>query len=300
MAKDKNPIPAPEEIVAVALNEQGYLLQHKVVDVLLAHARTDPSARNWSIDATEVPVSLPNEDETRIDLILRRGQSASGPWRIVVECKRAARDYKKWVFFGETTTGRPPSPNCYYVEKAELLGSWMHSDKPPSLTHQVVTCPVDEAYPVFEYGVEVRMNKPSREQRTSATTSIEDAFQQVLLGQTGLMLRLRTTNETNIRMIPLVITTAELLSAHFAAEKVSGDKGMIDPSNLRLGQRRWLAVNVRMNDVVFKFSPNTTNRNMDLAMDIASRQVRTVFVTQAQHLKEFLAWLDALLIAGQL
>jgi hypothetical protein len=190
--------------------------------------------------------------------------------------------------------------SSYYIEKAELLGGWTQNGEPPPLTHHVVTCAAHQACPVLEYGVEARLNKSNREQRASATNAIEESFQQVLLGQTGLMLRIRTTNETNVRMIPLVITTAELLSAHFLAEMVSSDRGMIEPSNLRIEPRRWLAANVRMNDVVSKFSPSSINKNLDLATDMAMRQVRTVFVTEAQHLQDFLVWLDELIISRKL
>jgi len=67
-------------------------------------------SHGWHVEASEVPVSLPNSEETRIDLVLQHGRDPNNPWRVVVECKRAARDFKRWIFFSETSYGRGPSP----------------------------------------------------------------------------------------------------------------------------------------------------------------------------------------------
>lgn len=68
----------PKEIVAAALNEHGYLLHHRVVDVLHSHYRKWEFCHFWSIEASELPVSLPNGAETRIDLVLRTEGAHSG------------------------------------------------------------------------------------------------------------------------------------------------------------------------------------------------------------------------------
>ena len=110
------PIPAPppaKEVIAAALNEQGYLLHHKVLSVLELAKHDINSGHSWIIDASEVPVSLPNDKETRIDIVLRYGGEESMPWRVVLECKRAARDYKRWIFFSDGVGGLA-RPKAYH------------------------------------------------------------------------------------------------------------------------------------------------------------------------------------------
>lgn len=278
------------EIVAIALNEQGYLFQHKIVQVVQSKDEDGNFAHNWCVEAEELPVSLPNGEETRIDLVLRHGPQLSSPWRVVLECKRSARDYKRWVFFGEADRHRGPSPRNYYVEHADIKGPWDHQGEPPMI-HRVETSNASPDCPVFDYGVEVRIDRPGSGKRASATDAIEDAFQQVSLGQAGLALRLRNAHALTFRLLPIVVTTAELLSADFSVDRVSLDRGMVEADDLSLKPRPWLAVNYRVNDVICQLSGITTGRTTDLAADLAARQVRTVFVVQAAHVQQFLGWL---------
>lgn len=290
MSKPARSPQTPEQVVADALNEQGFLLQHKIVDILRS-GDNGKSRHNWHIEASEVPVSLPNGDETRIDLVLCQSGVTRRPWRVLIECKRSTRDFKRWVFFGETTWPRGPSPDNYYVEQAHLSGSWNNQGEPP-MTHAVSRCQASRECSVFEFGVEAKINLSGHEKRSSATTAIEDAFQQVTLGQAGLAHKLRAAHELNFTLLPIVVTTAELLSAHFSINRVSRDGGTIESKDLSLAPRSWLAVNYRMSEVACELSGVTTNRTADLAADLVARQVRTVFVTQATHVQQFLAWLE--------
>jgi len=294
MNKAHKPPPPPEDVVASALNEQGYLFHHKVVEVLKSPGDDGKFTHNWYVEATELPVSLPNEKETRIDVVLRHGPEGKGRWRTVLECKRSARDYKRWVFFGEAKHPRGPSSGSYYVERADLRGMWNHQGE-PDLMHRVERFPASQDCSIFDYYVESRLDRPGSGKRASATDAIEDSFQQVTLGQAGLALRLRSAHELSFRLLPVVVTTAELMSAHFTIERVSLDRGMVETSDLRLEPRSWLAVNYRINDVICQYSGVTTNRTSDLAVDLAARQVRTVFVVQAAQIQQFLSWLEVTL-----
>jgi hypothetical protein len=277
--------------VAQALNEQGYLLQQKIAEVLQTPDGSGQFTHHWYVEAEEVPVSLPTGKETRMDLVLRHGPQLGNPWRVVLECKRSARDYKRWVFFGDLDRRRGPSRDSYYVELADLKGSWDHQGDPPML-HRVETVRASPDCQVFDYGVEAMINRPERkDKKVSATVAIEDAFQQVTLGQAGLAHRLRNAHELQFRLLPVVVTTADLVVAHFTTAKVSLDRGMIDSKHLKLEPKKWLAVNYRINDSICLWSGVTTNRTTDLAADLAARQVRTVFVVQAEHVQQFLVWL---------
>lgn len=283
--------PSAEEVIAAALNEQGYLLHHKVLGVLHTGRHDKTCGHNWVIDASEVPVSLPNDKETRIDIVLRHGGEEAVPWRIVLECKRAARDYKRWVFFSDDATSSNPLPNHYYYEKAHLVGSWNHQGE-PNMWHGVEQKAGAKTCPVFAYGIEVRLDRPGSGKKCSATDAIEDAFQQVTLGQTGLALKLRSACTLNFQLIPVVLTTAELMSVEFEVDRVSLERGTIEQQDLKVHPRDWLAVNYRVSDVVGRHSRFTANPSRSISSALASRQVRTVFVVQAARIQPFLAWLE--------
>lgn len=291
------PPPPPEQVVSAALNEQGFLLQHKLATVLLAHEKKVKTQHKWQVEAAEVPVSLANGDETRIDLVLRHGPQSGMPVRALIECKRAARDYKRWIFFAQNEVAHNPSPNSYYTERAHLQSSWRSGDE-PDISHTIDTKAASPECPVFDFGVEARLNSPEKERRVSATDAIEDAFQQVTLGQAGLGVTLRKAHVTNFINLPVVATTAELVSAHFDARHVSLDRGMIDPKHVKIEPRRWLAVNFRISQTISLSVPMGLHNKIGLAGELVMRQVRTVFVVQADHVHEFLVWLETTFAPG--
>lgn len=281
----------PEEIVTLALNEQGYLFHHKVIQVLNPPGRGNGTSHRWEIEACEVPVSLPNGAETRIDIVLQHGPDSGVPWRVAVECKRSSRDYKRWVFFAATQYQRGPSPGLYYTEQVDLR-SGRRGDEEPDWSHGLQTTAAQVICPVFDFGVEARTEPPDRQKRASATDAIEEAFRQVTLGQAGLAHKLKRAHALQFRLIPVVVTTAELMSAEFDGHKVSLERDELDAKNLKLEPRKWLAVNYRISDVVSQLSGFTVNRTASIADGLAARQVRTVFVVQAEHIQPFLAWLE--------
>ena len=278
------------EIVALALNEQGYLFQHKIVQVLQSGDESNGVRHNWFVEAEEVPVSLPNSEETRIDMVLRHGPALGNPWRIVVECKRSSPEFKRWVFFGGGALCRNFSPRDYYVEFFDESPDQAAPNQAAPMQHLVKQVGASSECPVFDYGVEVKSERPETRRRASATNAIEDAFQQVILGQTGFALRLRKVCERSFRLLPVVVTTAELFSADFSVDRVSLDRGMLQPADLSLKPMSWLAVNYRINAVICELSGITTTPKRDLAADLLARQVRTVFVVQSAQVRQFLAW----------
>lgn len=63
MSKSAFPTPTDEEIVASALNEQGYLLHHRVLNAIYAEAQTNKWGEAWAVEAFEMPVWLFNSSE---------------------------------------------------------------------------------------------------------------------------------------------------------------------------------------------------------------------------------------------
>jgi hypothetical protein len=282
--------PSPPDIIAAALNEQGFLFQHRIIEELATLNTHSGPRHNWITEAVEVPVSLPNEAETRIDLVLRHQGSGQSPWYGVVECKRLTKDYKRWVFFATSMQRRSPWSGAYYVEHGDLSRTWDNQGQAP-MSHRIDQSPAPNGHEAFEFYLEARIERPGTGKLVSATTAIEDAFQQVTLGQAGLAQRLRLTNVLKFRLLPIVVTTAEIMSARYDFSKVSLAHGKIDPNDLSLEARPWVAVNFRINDVVCEYSGLTTNRSQDIGADVTARQVRTIFVVEAGRLHEFLSWL---------
>lgn len=280
----------PEDIVATALNEQGFLFQHRLAEELKKLRGAVPDAHNWMVDAIEVPVSLSNERETRVDILLRQYSGGVNPWYAILECKRAARDFKRWIFFGSSPRAGVLSSSNYYFEYADLKGHWNHQGDPDMMHRLEIkqALPVHEA---FEYYLEARTERPSRDKTASATTAIEDALRQVTLGQAGVSLRMRAAHVLKFRLLPIVVTTAQVFSAKFTSERVSLTDGKIAVEDLQLESHHWVAVNYHIDDSISQDSGFSTNRQQDMSVDIAARQVRTVFVVEAAHIHAFLAWM---------
>lgn len=157
-------------------------------------------------------------------------------------------------------------------------------------SHRIENFVQSEECPIYCYGVEARLNRPKEKKRVSATEAIEEAFQQVMLAQIGLVLRLKRTRQLNFRVLPIVVTTAQLYSAEFSTEHVSEESGTINASDLKLTKREWIAVNHRISDVLCEQSRLSINRTNDLAADLVAAQIRTIFVVQSAHLRKFLSW----------
>ena len=72
------------ELLFNALNEQGYLFQEACKHTLKARERST----EWEVKASEYPVSL-EEQDTKVDIVLRSKAQSSPELYALVECKRA-------------------------------------------------------------------------------------------------------------------------------------------------------------------------------------------------------------------
>lgn len=278
------------EVVSLALNEQGFLFQQRILQTL---REKDPDTgkfpHSWYISAAEVPVSVPGGEETRIDIVLNDPREHGRNWNLVLECKRAHPDFKAWIFFDARAHADEGGGNNYHLEYATLSGTWDHNGPVPMM-HLVDRRPASDVCPLFNYYLESRLERPDRAKPAAATKAIEDAFQQVTLAQTGIARHLRDLKSLSFRLAPIVVTTAQLAVALYNVGNVSQERGMIDPSHLKVEPRDWLAVNYRINDSLVRNSGLTTNVSGSIREDLQARQIRTIFVVQALALNRFLAW----------
>ena len=98
MAKNPTEEKTPEEIVATALNEQGFLFSQKVRETIrLIPQTSERKESDWSVMESEYPVTAADGFQTRIDHVLKNKKS--GKLHVCLECKRCHPHYKRWIFF---------------------------------------------------------------------------------------------------------------------------------------------------------------------------------------------------------
>lgn len=280
-------VPTDAELIADALNEQGYLLQLRLLS-LINTVQQGEDFPPWRIEAAEYPVSTANGKQTRIDIVLAHKTLPNVC--LALECKRANPLYKRWVFFASTVR-----PHEFFFDTARQFS------KGPDGRFQYIrgldAVPAStEAYTFYLEALQERLRS---QKRSSATNAIEDAFQQISTGQVGLMRKLILFGETMpglppppIRVIPVVVTTAQLFAANFGHDAIPLATGEITPDKLVLTKPKYLAVNFRLNDDLAEFAGLTSQKPARIGLDLTTQQVRTVFVVQASHFREFLFWAD--------
>lgn len=285
---DKADNDSNESIAASALNEQGFLFQQRILETI---EQSNDCA--WTSRAVEYPVAFGShhEIETKIDIILGRRNSAKDPWYAVVECKRASRDYKRWIFFDKKIRLVGLGRASLFLQRADLLTTWTPSlQEFPPLTLQVDRIPANHECSIYNFYVEARINRPNSGQKASATEAIEGSMRQVCVGVVGLASSLARMKATSFRLLPIVVTSADLYSAEFKVDDISIDRGHIDPENLRLEHRPWLCVNYPIDESIAEWAGLTTVHASTVGEALLSRHLRSVFVVQSNHLIPFLKW----------
>lgn len=292
MTKTPTSTPSDSELIADALNEQGYLLQLRLL-TLVNTAKEGEAFPPWRIDAVEYPVSTANGDQTRIDIVLTHMKFPG--IHLAVESKRANPLYKRWVFFDQTV--RPNSKFFFDIAEqfSKRTGEGMRYVR--RLDQRVATTEV------YTFYLEALQNRPNSQKRSSATDAIEDAFRQVTVGQVGLMRKLIRFGDNMVSVpvsptlvIPVVVTTAQLFVAGFGHDAPPLETAMLHPKDLVLMPKPFVAVNYRLGDDVTEMAGLTSNGPTDIPYDLATQQVRTVFVVHSTHLREFLFWADNKLV----
>jgi hypothetical protein len=280
MSKPKTPL-TPEEAVTKALNEQGFLFAQIVREKFRNRLRGDLETQSgWRFVAQEYPVTASDGSQTRIDFVL-----CAGDHHLTLECKRANPDYKRWVFFDKADETSMDGGDLF-IETALFTQRPVQS--PAHVKHEVRRFAMPPPCHVFNYYVECAIDQ---EKQASATKTIEDAFQQVMKGHSGLMAKLLSFDSgACLRSIPVVVTTAELLEAQFDPSKISLEDGCIDQADVAPTQLEFCAVNYHANDMLAVksgFAPDTLR---DIEADLLYRQIRTVFVVHAPAINKFLNW----------
>lgn len=292
MSTPKSPqVPlSPEQVVANALNEQGFLFAQIVREKICN--RVDEGGdeqRHWAVEAAEYPVTASDGSQTRIDLVLRYG--GRNDVCLAVECKRANPLYKRWVFF-DKANGAGANDQSLLLET--VLISQRPITSPFHVTHIVRRFPTANPCHIFNYYLEAAID---RQNQSSATKTIEEAFQQVMKGQSGLMAKMLSFDSGHfLRAVPVVVTTAELTEAQFDQKRISLRDGRIDVNELKLSSLPFCAVNYHADDKLAVQSTNNSMSRTNIQNDLQYWQTRTVFVVQSQSVNHFLRWAAEYLI----
>lgn len=245
------------------------------------------------VRATEYPVAFGARGEynTKIDIVLGSRTTTRDPWHLIVECKRANRDYKRWVFFDQNVRLTGITRRSMFVQRADLSGGWdQQKDAFPPLFQRVEKIYAHQDCPMFNFYIEARINRPNSGQKSSATEAIEESLRQVCTGMIGMGVELTKMKALSFRLLPIVVTSADLFSAEFESANVSIDRGQIAAEKLKLRPQKWLGVNYRIDNLAAQFAGLTTNTPTSVHESLWVRYLRTVFVVQAEHLIPFLGW----------
>jgi hypothetical protein len=273
-----------EEMVAAALNEQGFLFSQLIRDNIKfgVSGKGNPSGL-WKCIAAEYPVTASDGSQTRIDLVLQH--ATSGGFHACVECKRANPLYKQWIFFDKEC----PASSQPFLYFESLKAAKRPIPPNQEALHGIERIPAPSQCEIFSLYLEVAM---ARNNRASYTQTMEDGFLQVIRGQTGFMAKqLEFRGESCVTAIPIVVTTAQLFEARFDLENVSLVSGSIAAKDLKLTPITSCAVNYHPDDRL-AVSSHFARKAIDVETDIF-RQTRTVFVVQSESIIQFLNWLAA-------
>ena len=284
MSKPPPESPSPEELVAAALNEQGFLFSQLIRETIRFGVSGKGKSTPWDCVTAEYPVTASDGCQTRIDIVLRHSK-ASGV-HVCLECKRANPLFKRWVFFDKTYL--TDEAGGFYFE------CYRNPSRPANLNtvvQGIVRRPTPTGFGLFQLYVEAAVNRAGK---AGATQTIEDALLQVIQGQTGLMAKQPSfTGPSAVLAIPVIVTTAQLFEAQFDPERVSCASGEIAAKDLKLEPLEYCAVNYHPNDELSASGRSSGSASGNIEEDVMNWQTRTVFVVHAESVIRFLNWLGS-------
>jgi hypothetical protein len=218
-----------------ALNVEGVFFQRRVADIF--------RRAGWTVAAEEYPVSFPPGQwptvgkEGRLDIrVERRFQER----RIVlaVECKKADPGYKEWVFFPKGPDESIKSAQIIRKEKGDAAASATGHGK-WEITTAIVELGTGQT---CQDARELKAEHGKTNFWKSATERIEKACYQAAQAtqalvseigrRQGLLLNHQMEPEITTFVVPMVVTTANILLCHFDAKHVSLRTGEIDSTHV--------------------------------------------------------------------
>lgn len=282
-----------KKIVADGLNTQGFLFQDKIYHEMKSGYERQEHRTRWVFEAAEYPVTAENNRQTKIDFVLTHVEERG--IHLVLECKRSHPDYRSWVFFGRNPAVRsePSSLLCFETCRKQ------HPFTNNRWTHQLDRVVASTSDEIFSYYLEI--DKTGKRNK-AGTDTIETALSQVTFGQSGLVRHLlRQDLECNLlRVVPCIVTTADLFGVEFEVDAVDLETGRISVGDFALKPLDWSIVNYHVSDDLrIKSGQVTAHKDSTsgpLGNDVKTFHQRSVFVVTSTSLSKFLLHLNGLVI----
>jgi hypothetical protein len=220
----------PAQSRTYALNVEGIFFQRRVADIF--------RWAGWKVAAEEYPVAFPPGDwptigkEGRLDIRVERRFPER---RIVlaVECKKADSSYKDWVFFPK---GHDESIKCAQIIRKEKDGAATSATGRDRWEITTAIVELDKGQ-TCQDARELKAEHGKTNSWKSATERIEKACYQAAQStqalvseigrRQGLLLNHQMEPEVTTLVMPVVVTTANLLLCHFDAKDVSLQTGEV-------------------------------------------------------------------------
>jgi len=225
-----------QKAVTSHLNRHGYVFQ----DTVMRRAETlhADGQSKWALAPSEFPVEV-NGVPAHVDLILRHEDHFDF---LVCECKRVRPGHSVWCFFRRTSGSPHAVSDCISVEQLFFPGE---GGARLAVSRGAQSRQTDRAY---HHAISVLRKVDSDSKEPSGVPerkAIEEAATQVCRGLNGLVehfSRVRAADESRVqvRLLPVIFTTAELVVSD--ADLGSGDlsSGNLDRHELGLRKVSWL------------------------------------------------------------
>ncbi|MDY6893373.1 MAG: hypothetical protein SVO26_06645 [Chloroflexota bacterium] len=250
--------------------------------------------------ASEYPVSLQDQD-TRIDIVLRSKISSEPELYALVECKRADPSYVSWIF---GASGLPSENACSTlgIVCRETRSTGLPSIN-PLLEPLSFKMTLDNAKSWLEATkksggrISTPPNKEKPSGRTSTPQNIENAFGQALRGIGGFAQEQCDQRRKNhipfeTYFIPIVITTASLYVAEYELTdidlsdgKISKDKVFFGPKGQPI-EKKWVLVEYSAGENIAPKSIPEYYHSVDPA-ELQKYKIRSIFVVNSKSLVSF-------------
>jgi hypothetical protein len=155
----------------------------------------------------------------------------------------------------------------------------------------------------FHIGLELKLKDASGDRQPKGVTgtgAIEDAATQVTLCLNGIIEFFKgmpppTRNQAVMTFIPVIITTAQLLSTTADITEYDFENGELSHESVPVEEQKWLfyqyPTSPGLRHTIPVAKPESDISSMpDLGKSLEASYLRTVAVVQARHIAEFLGW----------
>jgi hypothetical protein len=258
-----------------ALNRHGFALQYAVAQSAWRVASIGRSS--WFPFLSEFPVRVQGAD-TRIDLVLVNRNRPDRPRFFVVETKRANPALAYWCF-----------------AKSGLRGAWglpVVCSEVLRKTNGQFRSEVRELHGsnvIFDVAVEASTGVKGDE-RGSSRGAIEDSVGQVCRGLNGLIEYFRlcdNVDEENLEFLPVVVTTAELLTTSKTLTESDLTTGTVALGG-NVQSRPWVYFRYPQSPGLKHLVPSSAAGTTELVEALRIIFWKIVAIVQAEKLEEFL------------